>query len=53
MSDLLSIEKLTKNYGRFRAVDQVSFRVLRSDTLAIIGPEAIARAADERRLTAE
>lgn len=38
MSDLLSIENLTKNYGRFRAVDQVSFRVLRSDTLAIIGP---------------
>lgn len=38
MSDLLTIENLTKNYGRFRAVDQVSFRVLRSDSLAIIGP---------------
>lgn len=38
MSDLLTIENLTKNFGRFRAVDQVSFRVLRSDSLAVIGP---------------
>lgn len=38
MSDLLTIENLTKDYGRFRAVDHVSFRVLRSDCLAIIGP---------------
>jgi branched-chain amino acid transport system ATP-binding protein len=35
---ILTVDNLTKSFGRFRAVDGVSFTVLRSDVMALIGP---------------
>jgi len=35
---ILTVENLTKSFGKFRAVDGVSFTVLRSDVMALIGP---------------
>jgi branched-chain amino acid transport system ATP-binding protein len=35
---ILTVEDLTKTFGKFRAVDDVSFTVLRSDVMALIGP---------------
>ena len=35
---ILTVDDLTKSFGRFRAVDGVGFTVLRSDVMALIGP---------------
>ncbi len=35
---VLTVENLTKSFGKFRAVNDVSFKVLRSDVIALIGP---------------
>jgi len=35
---LLEVTKLTKRYGRFTAVDQVSFTVREGEVLGLIGP---------------
>jgi branched-chain amino acid transport system ATP-binding protein len=35
---ILTVEDLTKDFGKFRAVDGVGFTVLRSDVMAMIGP---------------
>jgi branched-chain amino acid transport system ATP-binding protein len=35
---ILRVEGLTKDFGRFRALDGVDFTVLRSDVMALIGP---------------
>lgn len=35
---ILTVENLTKTFGRFRALDGVGFSVLRSDVMALIGP---------------
>ncbi len=35
---ILTVEDLTKDFGKFRAVDGVDFTVLRSDVMAMIGP---------------
>jgi len=35
---ILTVDGLTKSFGRFRAVDGVGFTVLRSDVMALIGP---------------
>ena len=35
---ILTVDELTKSFGKFRAVDRVGFTVLRSDVMALIGP---------------
>src|SRR5712692_4763852 len=35
---LLRVEGITKNFGRFRALDEVSFSVGRGEILGLIGP---------------
>jgi ABC-2 type transport system ATP-binding protein len=38
LKPLLGVSNLTKSYGRFRAVDQVSFSVCEGEILGLIGP---------------
>ncbi len=38
MAIILRVEKLVKNFGRFRAVNEVSFEVKRGETVGLLGP---------------
>ena len=38
MSEIISVKKLTKKYGNFRAVSNISFNVQESEIFGLIGP---------------
>lgn len=52
MSDLMiRVENLTKNYGSFRAVDQVTFNVHKGEVLGFLGPNGAGKSTTMKMLT--
>jgi ABC-2 type transport system ATP-binding protein len=48
---LIEVEKLTKQYGAVRAVDQISFRVEKGEILGFLGPNGAGKTTTMRILT--
>lgn len=52
MSDvMIRVENLTKDYGTFRAVDQVTFNVRRGEVLGFLGPNGAGKSTTMKMLT--
>jgi ABC-2 type transport system ATP-binding protein len=52
MSDvMIRVENLTKEYGAFRAVDQVTFNVRRGEVLGFLGPNGAGKSTTMKMLT--
>ncbi len=50
-SSAISVEGLTKRFGRFTAVDQVSFEVRRGEVFGLLGPNGAGKTTIVRMLT--
>lgn len=50
MSALIEIERLTKRFGRFVAVDDVSFQVAKGEVLGFLGPNGAGKSTTMRML---
>ncbi len=50
MSSLIEIENLTKRFGDFVAVDNVSFQVARGEVLGFLGPNGAGKSTTMRML---
>src|SRR5678815_1990322 len=48
---VISVEGLTKEYGTFRAIDQLSFEVLRGEVLGFLGPNGAGKTTTMKILT--
>lgn len=50
MQAVIEAEKLVKNYGSFRAVDEISFRINRGETFAILGQNGAGKSTTMRMI---
>jgi len=48
---MIKIEGLTKNYGRFRAIDSISFEIRKGEILGLLGPNGAGKSTTLRILT--
>ncbi|MDE0043261.1 MAG: ATP-binding cassette domain-containing protein, partial [Candidatus Poribacteria bacterium] len=48
---MIEVENLTKNYGTFRALEDVSFRVEKGEVVGFLGPNGAGKTTTMRILT--
>jgi len=51
MEDIIEVENLTKKFGHFTAVDNVSFKVKKGEIFGFLGPNGAGKSTTIRMLT--